>query len=126
SSIQGNYIGLDANGQAKIANFGGIAASGSSILTIGGPGAGQGNVVSGNQSIGIALFSSAHDNLIQGNLVGTDRTGTVALGNQIAGIDVLGNFNQVGGAGSSIPRNVISGNGTAGIRINGDHNTLLG
>ena len=127
SSIQGNYIGLDANGQAKIANLGGgIGVSGSSNLTIGGLGAGQGNVVSGNQQIGIALFSSAHDNLIQGNLVGTDRTGTVALGNQIAGIDVIGNFNQVGGAGSSIPRNVVSGNGTAGIRIDGDHNTLLG
>src|SRR5256885_8082734 len=63
SSIQGNYIGLDANGQARIANFGGIAASGNSNLTIGGPGARPGNVVSGNQSIGIALFSSAHCNL---------------------------------------------------------------
>ena len=72
------------------------------------------------------MSASAHDNLIQGNLIGTDRTGTVALGNGNFGINVGGTSNQLGGAGSSVPRNVISGNGGAGIRLGGDHNTLLG
>ena len=127
SSIQGNYIGLDANGQAKIKNTGGIFVGGGCVnLTIGGPNAGQGNVISGNQSNGIDMNSTVHDNLIQGNLIGTDRTGTFALGNGNFGINLAGSSNQVGGAGSSAPRNVISGNGGAGIKIGGDHNTLLG
>ena len=126
SSIQGNYIGLDANGQAKIKNAGGIFVSGGSVITIGGPNAGQGNVISGNQSNGIDISGSAHDNLIQGNLVGTDPTGTIALGNGNFGLNVGGTFNQVGGAGSSVPRNVIAGNGSLGIKLSGDHNTLLG
>src|SRR5437763_3524496 len=126
SSIQGNYIGLDANGQAKIKNASGIFVTSCVNLTIGGPNAGQGNVISGNQSNGIDMFAPAHDNLIQGNLVGTGRTGTVALGNGNFGVNVSGTFNQVGGAGSSVPRNVISGNGGAGIKLGGDHNTLLG
>jgi hypothetical protein len=127
SSILGNYIGLDANGQAKVKNQSGIfLGTGSNNLTIGGPNAGQGNVIAGNQSNGIDMFPSAHDNLIQGNLIGTDRTGTVALGNGNFGLNVAGTFNQVGGAGSSASRNVISGSGGAGIKLGGDHNTLLG
>src|SRR5207244_4488579 len=88
--------------------------------------AGQGNVISGNQGRGIDMFPSAHDNLIQGNLIGTDRTGTVALGNGNVGILLNGTLNQVGGAGSSVPRNVIAGNLKGGIQVAGDHNTILG
>ena len=49
--------------------------------------AGSGNVISGN-STGVALLSD--DNLVQGNLIGTDAGGTNGLGNANNGIYVGG------------------------------------
>jgi len=48
--VQGNYIGVDATGRAKLANVGdGVAvANAATNNTIGGAAAGAGNVISGN------------------------------------------------------------------------------
>jgi len=56
--------------------------------------------------------------VIEGNFIGTDASGTVAIPNEGHGIDILqGNNHTIGGT-TPAARNVISGNVFAGIRIN--------
>ncbi len=113
--VVGNIVGLNAAGNAADANTdSGIVISGGADNTIGGTGAGQGNVVSGNDATGIALLGgSATGNLVEGNYVGTDATGTFAIGNVSDGILVFdgASSNTIG------PGNVISGNQSAGLFI---------
>ena len=51
------------------------------INTIGGSGAGEGNVISGNTGNGITVQSGSNGILIQGNVIGLDAAGSVDLGN---------------------------------------------
>lgn len=124
--IEGNYIGVDAAGMADVGNTGvGIQLNGNSRLTrIGSPGAG--NVISGNNTHGIVITDSSSENLVQGNFIGTNATGTAALGNGSlnefldlvgSGVQVLGSDNIIGGETPG-SRNVISGNGT-GVSLSG-------
>lgn len=90
---------------------------------IGGAAPGEGNVVSGNNQAGIELHNSGPPSFtiqssgttIQGNLIGTDTSGSTAFGNGFAGIAVEGGPNTLIGGSESGARNVISGNGGAGI-----------
>src|SRR5262249_30046436 len=72
------------------------------------------NIISGNL-MGIEIRPGADNNTIRGNFIGTDRTGSVAVGNNV-GIVVSGAI------GTRILDNVISGNTTDGIQVN--QNTL--
>jgi titin len=119
--VQGSFIGTDVTGTRALGNQGnGIyifdEAAGN---LIGGTVAGAGNVVSGNRGMGIAIDHEAATtgNLVQGNWIGTDLHGTVALANQ-AGVAVEGGAhgNTIGGAVAAA-RNVISGNMTEGVVI---------
>src|SRR5262249_25273222 len=59
------------------------------------------------------------DNLVQGNLIGTDASGTVALGNFQRGVAVLdASHNTIGGA-TAAARNVIAANGSVLDRLSG-------
>jgi hypothetical protein len=119
--IKGNYIGLNATGDA-IVNSGAIPIGitiDTSGNTIGGPAVGDGNVISGN-SIGIRFNQQgASSNVVQGNFIGTDKTGTIDLGNTGDGIQVIRGQNNLIGGLTPAARNVISGNGS-GIIITGD------
>ncbi len=115
--IEGNYIGTDKSGTSALPNYFGI--NGGSNITIGGltgsPGTGAGNVISGNAFYGIGL---SKQNLVAGNVIGTNATGLAALGNGF-GIHVVGNNNTIGGTTAGA-RNIISGNdgnGSCGINI---------
>ena len=140
--IQGNYIGTDITGGRRLGNLAfGVFLQTVSNTTVGGTAPGAGNVISGNATIdggeaGVALIGQANHNTIQGNLIGTDATGRVDLGNGGAGI-LLGtgsSDNMIGGA-SAAARNVIGANGfgpfgpAAGIVLNDadtDNNTMAG
>src|SRR5262249_23665579 len=75
---------------------------------------GPGNVVSGNTMSGILAGNGSTGTTIGGNLVGTNAAGTAALGNLLNGVILTGD----GTTGNTIgPNNVISGNGTNGVRI---------
>jgi hypothetical protein len=92
----------------------------SSANIIGGTSATATNVISANDFMGIDIFSFGEEtgNVIQGNLIGTDATGTVGLGNA-SGIlinNVPGNI--IGGQAASA-RNVISRNRFSGVTIVG-------
>lgn len=120
--ITNNIIGLDAKGTSVIGNGfdgetgSGIYQSNPAVLTtpfdnwtI------TGNVVSGNSGYGMRL-GYIQKSWIQSNKVGTDITGSVALGNARSGIWIQGWNNVVGGFLVS-EGNIISGNEMDGIRI---------
>ncbi len=109
-SIQGNYIGLGADGTTIIANTAtGVSIFDSPNAVIGGPASGWGNVISGNGARGIDV-SGATGTSIQFNLIATDATGLLTRANLGDGI-ALG----AGAASGSILDNVIAGNGGHGI-----------
>jgi hypothetical protein len=114
--IQGNYIGTDITGTEAVGNGTGVSIS-SNGNTIGGTDAGAGNLISGNLADGIALLPGTGGNLIEGNRIGTDVTGTQALGN-IRGVFDRGSSNTTGGTQSGAG-NLISGNRNNGAELNG-------
>ncbi len=65
----------------------------------------QGLVIDGFQGAGLVLNSGANNNLVVGNFIGTDPTGTVGRGNSLDGISLNGVSN------NRIIGNVVSGNG---------------
>lgn len=75
------------------------------------------NVISGNK-FGIVVEGTATiNNSIQGNYIGTDVTGQIAIPNSEVGISFIGaGVNTVGGVQDRLA-NVISGNGSDGIQI---------
>ena len=87
--------------------------------TIGGTTAGAGNLISGNSSAGVLIQDGAQpalDNLVIGNKIGTDITGTAALPNQGDGLDLFASNNTIGGT-SPADLNLISANQGNGINI---------
>ena len=116
--VVGNRIGTDAAGTGAVPNDNiGVLITGSINVgrahdnVVGGAGAGEGNVISGNLSSGVSV--GGHDNQVLGNLVGTDVTGTVAVGNKHGVALWSGPNNVVGGAAA----NVVSGNTVNGVTI---------
>lgn len=122
NTIEACYLGTDA---ATGAVDRGNARSGIEITSlnnlIGGLTAARRNVISGNDQNGILVSAGA--NVIIGNYIGTDATGSAALGNDDSGI-ILSSGNRVGGTTAG-ERNVISGN-NEGITLNGDGSTITG
>jgi len=142
--VAGNYIGVDVTGAAPLGNSVRGISLDANHVTIGGSAPGAGNVISANGSIGIVLGGSAVSmvTIVQGNHIGTDPTGTIALGNADRAIhvgafdNVIGGINpgegnviayttSVGGTGDGVylpfsEGNVIRGNsifGNAGLGI---------
>jgi hypothetical protein len=115
--IQGNFIGTNAAGAAVLGNQtdGVEIEGGANTNTIGGTIPGARNIISGNSPYGI-LLDAGSGNLIQGNFIGTNVSGTAALGIQQDGIHIHSDSNTIGGTTASA-RNVISGNTQSGIRV---------
>ena len=90
--VQGNYIGLNAPGNAAIPNDIGVflgADGPQDHNVIGGLVPGSGNTISGNLSYGIHGLHVNGINEIQGNLIGTTPSGEDALGNGSHGISLV-------------------------------------
>jgi titin len=124
--IVGDYIGTDASGTVARGNGTGIFISDLSNNRIGGTSAADRNVISGNGD-GIVTLVHTINNIIQGNYIGTDASGTLPLGNY-NGIVFLSGFNTnlVGGS-SPGAGNVIAANSNDGIELNGSAgNTIQG
>lgn len=121
-TVLGNYMGLAADGVTALGNShadgsGAITVDDCDGVVIGGTATGSANVISANYMYGISPVS-ATNMVIQGNLIGTDYTGTIARGNGFTGVLIGGGSTnmQLGGT-SAAARNIISANGTAGVLI---------
>jgi titin len=133
--LVGNFIGVDATGQRAAGNhLAGILLDDSTGNAIGGTGAGQGNLISGNDFQGIHIGGAGStDNHVVGNRVGTNFSGDAALANGSKvedgdGIRVEGGrFNVIGGP-TAAERNVLAGNYDDGIdvRDGASDNTVQG
>jgi len=111
--IEGNFIGTDPTGTVARPNGGGgvFLENGPSNNTIGGTTPAARNLISGNSFIGVTI--QGNTNVVQGNLIGTDITGTKALGNSSRGVNVqIGTGTLIGGT-TVAARNIISGNTNA-------------
>ena len=117
--VQGNFIGTDTNGNLALPNTGdGLTINGAPANTIGGARAGAGNLISANSQGGVFLNGAgASNNLVQGNYIGTDVSGRLALSNSASGVTILGGSGNVIGGTTSAVRNVISANKLSGIYI---------
>jgi CSLREA domain-containing protein len=119
--IQGNFIGTDGTGAADLGNtsVGVVIGAGASDNLVGGTEAGARNIISGNDSAGLHIDTiGTTGNVVQGNYIGTDITGTLALGNVFEGIFLGGGTsNNVIGGVSPGAGNLISGNNGYGITI---------
>jgi len=119
--IVGNYIGTDKNGTGKVANGNGVSVTSASSNLIGGATASARNILSGNTGSGVALSGAGGRNVVQGNYIGTDVTGLLALGN-LTGVSVSSATNTIGGVTGTLgapPGNLISGNTGQGISLGG-------
>jgi parallel beta-helix repeat protein len=135
--VEGNFIGTNATGNAALPNSGNgiVIASGANGNTIGGTTSATRNVISANMGHGV-LIQGSSGNVVQGNYIGTNVTGTVGLGNANSGVAVSGGSNNtIGGTDTNAPGaplagagNLISGQtnfGTAGIALIGSSGNVI-
>ena len=119
--VLGNKIGTGKGGTYAIGNRndGVNINNGPKHNQIGGSDSLAGNLISGNgdpavqwSGIGISIWNS-DSNLVRGNIIGLDVSGTSAVPNLTHGVSIGGGgrYNIIGGL-SPEERNVISGNGT--------------
>ena len=126
-----------------------MLVSGTPAVTIGGTATGDGNIISSNTTAGIGLYANTTGTLVEKNLIGTDITGSVALGNgngiQIDGgssnstiggtaagaVNTIAFSTGIGvdvdataGTGNDIRLNAIFSNTGLGIDLGGDGVTL--
>jgi hypothetical protein len=113
--VQGNYIGTNADGTTAMPNLSHGIVLGRAGVVVGGTAAGAGNLISGNGGDGINILSPSHT--IQGNLIGTDVSGTLALSNIGDGIETFRADGTLIGGTTPVARNVISGNRENGVRF---------
>jgi CSLREA domain-containing protein len=116
-TIQGNYIGANVNGTdapTPLGNVGsGVIIDDATNVTV------AGNLIAGNLDEGI-IVSDATQVTIRSNTIGTDVSGTVAIGHFGAGVDVVGSSQVTIGGPAASDRNLVSGNGGPGIAVGAD------
>jgi titin len=125
--IQGNLIGLSATGTSAVHNGqNGISINGGSNNIVGGVVTAAGNVISGNSVYGIGILQLTDSgNTVLGNFIGTDITGTKAIGNTQAGVQIQACANTIGGTAAGAG-NLISGNVQQGIYLSGINGNVTG
>ena len=126
--IVGNFIGTDLTGTAALGNRVGIYIGGTGVAAngnrIGGVAPPDRNIISGNTpDDGIQINAGtggAADNIVEGNYIGVDVSGTLPLGNATQGVALFtSNSNSDNVVGGTAPNagNVISANGNDGVLI---------
>ncbi|HEY9848816.1 MAG TPA: DUF4347 domain-containing protein [Leptolyngbyaceae cyanobacterium] len=112
-----NTLAAGNNAQLKIILDG--TNAGSSISGLNLSSSSNGSTIQGltiNKFQGVGIYLESKNNLVVGNFLGTDATGTIDLGNTLDGMYVAGSDNIIGGSNAG-DRNIISGNDRYGIVI---------
>ncbi len=125
--VSGNILGMNLAGAAA-GNFYGVLINGTPANTIGGSSPSAHNVISDNTGPGIYASDSTSD-LVSGNYIGTDITGTLAQGNGQYYYGGAVEFDSspyatIGGTTSGAG-NLISGNGTVGLQFDSGSNNAV-
>ena len=112
--VAGDRIGTNAAGTADLGNaLNGViftAGSGNSV----GSGIYGDTLVSGNGGDGVKMTTLSVGTVVQNCYIGTNASGTAALGNDLQGVEITGNFTSGHVVG---PSNVISGNVSSGVLV---------
>jgi hypothetical protein len=120
-TIIDNFIGTDATGTQALGNAAhGVLIIDTSNNMIGGTAVATGNLISANGADAIQMIhisGSVTGNAVQGNLIGTDVSGSQILANQGDGVAVIGGANNTIGGTAAGAGNVISGNTGNGVHI---------
>ncbi len=128
-TVKGCIIGLNREGNDSLPNYDGMSMEGAvRYCTIGGTSPEERNIISGNTDYGLPLFGAgATQNVIIGNYIGTDITGTQPIGNTYGVLFDDGSYSNRVGGDTDAERNVISGNVGYGVFFynNGTNNNLL-
>jgi hypothetical protein len=127
--VQGNYIGTDATGTVGIVNNSGVYIDTAKNTLVGGTTPAARNIIAAGNTTGVQIDgsvaadgSAATGNVIEGNYIGTDVTGTVAIGNNDGVAITVANDNVIGGTAPGAG-NLISGNRTNGVLIESPRDT---
>ena len=126
SRIQGNRIGVDFFGRTILGHSGIYLLSGNNH--IGGINPGEGNCIAGMATTSgagsyITLSGATGGNVVQGNKIGVDVSGTMRRGDAHFGISIGNNDNNRIGGTITAARNVIGAR--TGIRIDGGEENLI-
>jgi hypothetical protein len=125
--VEGNYIGTDFTGTQAMPNGSGVLISdGAQDNILGGVTAGARNVIDGSYGYGVLVANpGTSGNVIEGNYIGTDFTGTNAVPNW-SGVLIDDNAatNILGGL-SAGARNVIAGSYYIGVWMTNTTGNLL-
>ena len=136
--VVGNFIGVGSDGKTPVANGLGVLladdgvnpGTGANNNTIGGTNASvTANVISGNDlngsGFGVEIIgASTSANVVLGNRIGTDSTGTLAVPNAF-GIGISSATGNTIGGSASGSGNLISGNDNTGILVDGGVNNVI-
>jgi Right handed beta helix region len=124
--LEGNLIGINANGIAVPNKQDGVVITGSTVSgttsignIIGGNATGAGNTISGNVEEGVSLEILSSDTVLEGNWIGigTKNGGTVRVPNGYSGVLVDNTSGNMIGGTITGAGNVISGNSGDGVHI---------
>src|SRR5262249_14445966 len=77
------------------------------------------------QGSAVALYYPGSGSRIEGNYLGTDLTGAVALGNGLDGVSIYGSTGNMIGGTTPAGRNILSGNRAAGVGDYGGHGHVV-
>jgi parallel beta-helix repeat protein len=123
--IMGNFIGTDVTGRHALGNaYDGVGIAIGDGNIVGGPAPGEGNVISASGWNGVHLVVHADGNSFINNYIGTDVSGTVAMGNERDGV-----LMELSSGRNTIAHNLISGNHVAGVRVSdqeSSYNVIVG
>jgi hypothetical protein len=115
ATLMSCWVGVRRDALSALANLRGIVASGDDLRV-------TDSVVSGNLTGGIIVTAEAADAIVEGSYVGLLPDGNSMLGNGPGGEGILDL-----GVGSRIgPDNVLAGNGSAGVRLQGSQSSVFG
>lgn len=122
NSIVGSYIGND--GTSVMPNRNSIFIKDGANNTIGGTLPGDRNIISGHTNSGVVIIGGSI-NIVQGNYIGTDVTGYMALGTSGgSGVAIENSGNNLIGGTMPEARNIIS-NGARGVNIDSSSQNVV-
>jgi len=128
--VQGNFLGTSADGEKVFPDTDAVGiGGGASKNSIGGSVAGAGNLIvsSGDRGSGVRIGGrGSNGNIIQGNLIGTNKTGLKVLAVAQYGVMVLNGIEntQIGGT-TPMAGNLIAGSRTAGVQLSYNSNNVV-